>query len=158
MNVTGNQTSTSDLVLYSNPNLGFSLEYPSDWRKEESLTFISPQGGIGNRAPEIMSITSEVLPTSDYSLDSYTEAAPSQVELFKDFRLLNSYSTTLAGLPAHMIIYSFTDEEDQTPLQNLQAWTIKNGMAYVITYGGTPEEFSSSLSVLQSAMDSFRLE
>jgi hypothetical protein len=39
-----------------------------------------------------------------------------------------------------MIIYSFTDEEDQTPLQNLQAWTIKNGMAYVITYGGTPEE------------------
>lgn len=56
-----------------------------------------------------MSITSEVLPTSDYSLDSYTKAAPSQVELFKDFRLLNSYSTTLAGLPAHMIIYSFTD-------------------------------------------------
>jgi hypothetical protein len=53
---------------------------------------------------------------------------------------LVSSSTTLAGLPAHMIIYSFTDEEDQTPLQNLQAWTIKNGMAYVITYGGTPEE------------------
>lgn len=48
MNVTGNQTSTSHLVLYRNPNLKFSLEYPSDWRKEESLTFISPQGGIGN--------------------------------------------------------------------------------------------------------------
>jgi hypothetical protein len=45
MNVTGNQTSTSDLVPYSNPNLGFSLEYLSDWGKE-SLNFISPQGGI----------------------------------------------------------------------------------------------------------------
>jgi hypothetical protein len=39
MNVTGNQASTSDLVPYSKPNLGFSLEYPSDWRKE-SLNFI----------------------------------------------------------------------------------------------------------------------
>ncbi|HKI09721.1 MAG TPA: hypothetical protein VKA09_15100 [Nitrososphaeraceae archaeon] len=77
MNVTGNQT-TSDLVPYSNPNLGFSLEYPSDWRKE-SLNFISPQGGIGNRAPEIMSITSEVRPTSDYSLDSYTECKKADI-------------------------------------------------------------------------------
>ena len=78
MNVTGNQTSTSDLVPYSNPTLGFSLEYLSDWGKE-SLNFISPQGGIDNRAPEIMSITSEVLPTSDYSLDSYTECKKADI-------------------------------------------------------------------------------
>jgi hypothetical protein len=156
MNVTGNQTNISDLVSYSNPNLGFSLEYPSEWEKEESLTFVSPQGGIGNRTPEVISITTEVLPTSDFSLDSYTEAALGQVESFQDFRLLNSSSTTLAGLPAHMIVYSFTDES-QTPLENLQVWTIKDGMAYIITYGGTPEEFDSSLPVFQSVMDSFRI-
>jgi hypothetical protein len=63
----------------------------------------------------------------------------------------------LAGLPAHMIVYSFTDE-NLTPLQNLQAWTVKDGMAYVITYGGTPEEFENSLPVLNGVMDSFRLE
>ena len=63
----------------------------------------------------------------------------------------------LAGLPAHMIVYSFTDE-NLTPLQNLQAWTVIDGMAYVITYGGTPEEFESSLPVLNGIMDSFRLE
>jgi hypothetical protein len=156
MNVTGNQTNISDLVSYSNPNLGFSLEYPSEWEKEESLTFVSPQGGIGNRTPEVISITTEVLPTSDFSLDSYTEAALGQVESFQDFRLLNSSSTTLAGLPAHMIVYSFTDES-QTPLENLQVWTMKDGMAYVITYGGTTEEFDSSLPVFQSVMDSFRI-
>jgi hypothetical protein len=156
MNVTGNQTNISDLVSYSNPNLGFSLEYQSEWEKEESLTFVSPQGGIGNRTPEVISITTEVLPTSDFSLDSYTEAALGQVESFQDFRLLNSSSTTLGGLPAHMIVYSFTDES-QTPLENLQVWTIKDGMAYVITYGGTPEEFDSSLPVFQSVMDSFRI-
>jgi hypothetical protein len=156
----GNQTMaanvTGDLATYSNPNLGFSLEYPSDWQKEESLTFVSPQGGISNRSPEVISVTTEVLPTSDFSLDRYSEAAISQVESFQDFKLLNSSSTMLAGLPAHMILYTFTDES-QTPLQNLQVWTIKDGIAYVITYGGVSEEFESSLPVLQSVMDSFSL-
>lgn len=156
----GNQTMasnvTGDLATYSNPNLGFSLEYPSDWQKEESLTFVSPQGGINNRSPEVISVTTEVLPTSDFSLDRYSEAAISQVESFQDFKLLNSSSTMLAGLPAHTILYTFTDES-QTPLQNLQVWTIKGGIAYVITYGGVPEEFESSLPVLQSVMDSFTL-
>jgi hypothetical protein len=162
MNITRNQTmdptGTNDLIPYSNPNLGFSLGYPSDWQKEESLTFISPTGGIGNRGPEVISITTELLPTSDYSLEKYTQASLDQVESFQDFQLLNSTSTILAGLPAHLIIYSFTDDEDQTPLQNLQVWTVKDGMAYVITYGGTPEEFDSSLPVLQNVMGSFELE
>jgi hypothetical protein len=42
--------------------------------------FIHPKvSGIGNRAPEIMSNTSEVLPTSDYSLDSYTECKKADI-------------------------------------------------------------------------------
>jgi hypothetical protein len=79
-----------------------------------------------------------------------------QVESFENFQLLNSSSTTLGGLPAHMIVYTFTDE--LTPLQNLQAWTVKDGVAYVITYGGVPEEFESSLPALQSVLDSFSLQ
>jgi hypothetical protein len=160
LDTAGNQTMASNntgfLATYNNPNLGFSLEYPFNWQKEESLTFVSPQGGINNRSPEVISITTEVLPISDYSLDRYSEAALRQVESFQDFKLLNSSSTMLAGLPAHMILYTFTDES-QTPLQNLQVWTIRDGIAYVITYGGTPEEFEDSLSALQSVMDSFAI-
>lgn len=160
MSMPGNQTmgspNATGLAPYNNPNLGFSLEYPSDWEKEESLSLTSPQGGMGNRAPEVISVVTEVLPSSNFSLDSYTDAAMSQVESFENFQLLNSSSTTIGGFPAHMIVYTFTDE--QTPLQNLQAWTVKDGMAYVITYGGVPEEFDSSLSALQSVMDSFSLQ
>jgi hypothetical protein len=159
LNITGNLTAgssvASDLIRYDNPNLGFSLEYPSEWQKEESLSFTSPQVGAGNRAPEVINVVTEVLPSSNFSLDSYTDAAMGQVESFENFQLLNSTSTTLGGLPAHMIVYTFTD--DQTPLQNLQAWTVKDGMAYVLTYGGVPEEFESSLPALQSVLDSFRL-
>jgi hypothetical protein len=159
-NMSGNQTigssTASGLVPYNNPNLGFSLEYPSDWQKEESLSFTTPQGGTGDRSPEVINVITEVLPSSDFSLDSYTDAAMSQVESFENFQLLNSSSTTLGGLPAHMIVYTFTDE--QTPLQNLQAWTVKDGVAYVITYGGVSEEFNSSLPALQRVLDSFSLQ
>jgi hypothetical protein len=44
----GNQTmasnDTSDLVQYSNPNLGFLLEYPSNWQKEEKSFFYFTSG------------------------------------------------------------------------------------------------------------------
>lgn len=159
ISIPGNQTvgspNATSLAPYNNPNLGFSLKYPSEWQKEESLSFTSPQGGIDNRAPEVISVVTEVLPSSNFSLDSYTDAAMGQVVSFENFQLLNSSSTTLGRLPAHMIVYAFTDE--QTPLQNLQVWTVKDGMAYVITYGGVPEEFESSLPALQSVLDSFSL-
>jgi hypothetical protein len=75
----------------------------------------------------------------------------------QDFKLLNSSSTTLAGLPAHMIVFSFTESQNTT-LQNLATWTIKDGMVYKVTYIATPEEFHSSLPALQSVLDTFRPE
>jgi hypothetical protein len=158
----GNQTmastATSDLTPYSNPNLGLTLEYPSNWTKKESLVFISPQVGIGNQAPELITIDTEVLPTLDFSLDTYTNLSLRQAqESLQDFKLLNSSSTTLAGLPAHMIVYSFTPSQNTT-LQNLATWTIKDGMVYIISYIATPEEFESSLTALRSVLDTFRPE
>jgi hypothetical protein len=157
-NQTMSSTATSDLTPYSNPNLGLTLEYPSNWTKQESLVFISPQVGIGNQAPELITIDTEVLPTLDFSLDTYTNLSLRQAqESLQDFKLLNSSSTTLAGMPAHMIVYSFTPSQNTT-LQNLVTWTIKDGMVYIITYIATPEEFESSLPALRSVLDTFRPE
>jgi hypothetical protein len=150
-------TTMGNLIPYNNTSFGFTLEFPSNWQKEESLTLVSPQGGIDNEYPEIISIDTEVLPSSDLSLDTYSEASLGQVKSLQDFKLLNSSSITLAGLPARMIVYSFIDESE-TPMQNLHAWTVKDGTAYIITYSGTPEEFESSLPALQGVLDTFRLK
>lgn len=90
--------------------------------------YLSPRLKVESaRAPEVISITTELLSTPDYSLDRYSEAALGHVESFQDFKLLNTSSTTLAGLFAQKIKYSFSDEENQTPLQHLQAWALKDG-------------------------------
>ena len=45
LSMSGNQTTgsptPSGLAPYNNPNLGFSLEYPTDWRKEEPIFYIA---------------------------------------------------------------------------------------------------------------------
>jgi len=37
----------------------------------------------------------------------------------------------------------------------MQAWTIKNNKAYVITYGGLPGLYSNYLTTVQEMLDSF---
>lgn len=81
-------TATSDLIPYSNPNLGFALE-SIELAKGRGSYFRLPQGRINNRAPQVINIIdTEVLPTSDFSIDTYSEAALGQVESFRDFKLL----------------------------------------------------------------------
>ena len=79
-----NGSTMGNMIPYNNPSLGFSLEYPSDWQKDDSQpdapTLISPPDGSRNMAPEIINIGTEVLPSSNFGLDSYTDAAIGQVQ------------------------------------------------------------------------------
>lgn len=146
----------SDSVPYSNPNLGFSLEYPANWQKQESLSFVSPSVGLVG-APEAISVLTEAVPTSNYSIDDYTEAAMSQIESLPGFRLINSSSTTLGGFPAHLAEFTFTGQ-NQSATQNLQVWTVNDGLAYIVTYTAVPSEFDRSMPVMQSMLDTFRIQ
>jgi hypothetical protein len=55
-------TTMGNLIPYSNPSFGFTLEFPSNWQKEESLILVSPQGGIDKQSPEVINIDTEMLP------------------------------------------------------------------------------------------------
>lgn len=156
---------STESLMYNNPNLGFTLEYPSDWAKEESLTFISPPPSPNdatnrttsstNLTPESIAVTTEVLLTN-ITLEEYSESAIGLLESqFPNFILLNSFETTLSGYPAHQIEYTYA--LDGLELKNAQIWAIADNMVYAITYGGTTEEFDSSLPVFKSLMESFQL-
>lgn len=159
----------TESFIYDNPNLGFTLEYPSDWSKEESLTFVSPpptsslpskdtsNGTISatNLTPESIAVTTEVL-ISNITLEKYSESAIGLLESqFPNFTLLNSFETTLSGYPAHQIEYTFSPE--RLELKNLQIWAIVDNIVYAVTYGGTIEEFDSSLPVFDNLIQSFQV-
>lgn len=158
-----NETTEFDnLLAYENPNLGFSLEYPADWSKEETLTFISPPPSpnetlsSANEAPESIAVTTEVL-LSSITLDEYSESAIGLLEgQFPNFTLIDSSEATLSGYPAHQITYTYT--LDGVDLKNMQIWTIADkNIAYALTYGGLVEEFDSSFPVIENMINSFQL-
>jgi eukaryotic-like serine/threonine-protein kinase len=145
----------SESLIYDNPNLGFTLEYPSDWMKEESLSFISPRLSISDKAPESIAVTTEPN-LSNLTLEEYSDSSLSVLESqFSNYTLIESSNSTLSGYPAHQILYTYTLED--VDLKNLQIWTIADDIVYVLTYGGTTKEFEDSLPVIQNMIDSFEI-
>jgi serine/threonine-protein kinase len=145
----------SESLIYDNPNLGFTLEYPSDWIKEESLSFISPRLSISDEAPESIAVTTEPN-LSNLTLEEYSDSSLSILESqFSNYTLIESSNSTLSGYPAHQIVYTYTLEG--VDLKNLQIWAIADDMVYVLTYGGTTKEFEDSLPVIQNMIDSFEI-
>ena len=149
-------TGLSESLIFDNPNLGFKLEYPSDWTKEESLSFISPRLSISDEAPESIAVTTEPN-LSNLTLEEYSDSSLSILESqFSNYTLIESSNSTLSGYPAHQIIYTYTLEG--VDLKNLQIWAIADDMVYVLTYGGTTKEFDDSLPVIQSMIDTFQVK
>ena len=94
---------TKETSLYDNPNLGFTLEYPSNWTKDESITFVSPMSST-DEAPESISITTENIPRN-LTLGEYSNSAVRVLEeQFPDFTLLELVNSTLSGFPAQQIV------------------------------------------------------
>ncbi len=151
-----NQTAipTEETSLYYNPNLGFTLEYPSNWAKDESITFISPMSAA-DEAPESISITKEIIPTN-LTLGEYSNSAVRLLEeQFRDFTLLELVNSTLSGFPAQQIVYTYT--QDGTELKIMQKWAVADGTVYALTYGGIPTAFNDALTVFHNMVDSFEI-
>ena len=149
------ENDTSELLAYDNPNLGFTLEYPAEWIKEESLSFISPRLSVSDEAPESISVTTEPN-LSNLTLEEYSDSSITMLDSqFPNFTLIESSNSTLSGYPASQIVYTYTIED--VDLKNFQIWTVADDMVYVLTYGGTTKEFDNSLPVIQDMIESFEI-
>jgi hypothetical protein len=117
-------------LIYDNPELGYSFEYPADWAKEESLgerTLISPKLSTNDIAPESIVVTSEVL-FPRISLEEYNDVSMNVLRSqLTNLKLNESSDVTLSGYPAHQVTYTYY--YDGTELKNLQIWTVADDRA-----------------------------
>jgi hypothetical protein len=73
---------------------------------------------------------------------------------FPGFNITESNATTLAGIPAHKIVYkSLTPSGREIEL--MQVWTIKGSKVFIITYGALSQDFPTYLPTIQKLIDSF---
>jgi serine/threonine-protein kinase len=73
-----------------------------------------------------------------------------------DLNVLESTSTTIAGKPAHKIVFSAIDNKE-VKRKAMQVWTVIGNKAILITYKAEPDKFSSYLPTIERMIDSFKV-
>ena len=143
----------SKFVTYDNPTFGVRIQYPSDWGRLD-LSFMQGSADIDFYPLADTSLAKNVkiqvdnLPSSNMTLEEYTN---SQINPFEE-KLLESNTTTLAGMPGYEIVFTSLQG-----LKTMQVWTIKNDKAYIITYVAQEEDYEKELQVAQKMIDSFEI-
>ncbi|MDQ3840902.1 MAG: hypothetical protein M3297_16740 [Thermoproteota archaeon] len=89
----------------------------------------------------------KTLPLQNMMLDDYTSA---QIN-YTEEQLLESNTTTLAGLPAYKTVFT------NLGLKTMQILTIKDDRVYTITYVAEEEDFQDDLEVAEKMIKSFQI-
>jgi PsbP-like protein len=71
----------------------------------------------------------------------------------KNFNLLESNTTTLAGNQAHRLLYTYTS--NSKTIKAIEVFTIKDGNRYRVAYYADPAKYNTS--TIQKMIDSFKL-
>jgi len=156
-------------LIYENSTYGIKFEFPSDWKKIETLSgrvsnieFISPPKNASDIFPATISIVVEKNLGNITTLDQYTKTSDGLLN-----QMLGSFNTTIesrpssmgsiAGLPANERILDIKQPTVGLDLKSIQVFTIQNNKAYIITYTVEPAEFLDYLPVLQRMVNSFQI-
>ncbi len=138
----GNQTDNGQLVggflQYENSSLGITMQYPSDWQQEADdnnsivAYFFSPQESDSDVFADGLFIS--IFNSENTPLDENVATTLNSLsQTFSDFTPIKSNPTTLAGNPAHRLVYGYTDPEIGA-MQSIQVLTVKSDILYTFTY------------------------
>ena len=159
-------TTINNFLVYTNPDHGIRINYPANWKLDEhhyTDKFIahltSTLKNSSDVSPATFTVSVETL-KKNISLDNYTNANLAKAkQSLPHFQLIESNATTLAGIPAHKIVYTFLspDPAIQIPFKSMNIWTIKHGKAYNISYTQARSQFTKYLEVTEHMINSFTI-
>ena len=161
-----NATTANNFLVYTNPNHGIRIDYPANWKLDEHpyadkfvAHLTSTLKNSSDVSPATFTVSVETL-KKNISLDNYTNANLAKAkQSLPHFQLIESNATTLAGIPAHKIVYTFLspDPAIQIPFESMNIWTLKHGKAYNISYTQARSQFTKYLEVTEHMINSFTI-
>jgi hypothetical protein len=160
-------TTTSSLT-YENPIYRMKIQYPSDWDKLEFnqgnihdfiVIFRSPAENALDTKLENLVIQAGNLPFENIPLEEVVKA---NIENLKqsliDFEIKESTTITIAGSnPAHKIVYTHKEEEDNGKTKIMQVLMIKSDKVYLITYTAEQGKYDTYLPTIQNMINSLKI-
>ena len=149
-------------LAYENPELGISIQYPSNWEKlvnlDNFVTFTAPPETDTRIYPAALGLKVQEVSSQNISLQEITKVQISDLKKSNpDLNVLESTSTaTIADNPAHKIVFSAIDNKE-VERKAMQVWTVIGNKAFLITYKAEPDKFSSYLPTIERMIDSFKV-
>ena len=153
-----------EFLTYEDLINGITIKYPDNWEVIEIpseydfvISFNSPPEKNSDVDVEVINVVIEPIPEG-LTLDEYTQ---SEIDLLgfvhENLAILESSPTTLAGSPAHKIVYTGILREFDEPSKGMEVWTIKNDIAYLVGYYAGPDTYDNYLETAQKMLESFEI-
>jgi len=157
---------------YENPKFGLSLTYPPDWTVDEIRNdpaapannsivaiFKSPSQGQNDKYLENVIINIQGPRSNIGSLETYTENSVRAFNNMSDtIKITKSSEDTLAGLPAHQLLYTSTGIAGLN-LEKMQVFTVlNNSTAYVVTFGAEQAEYDKNIQDVEKLVNSIKID
>ena len=96
---------------------------------------------------------------ADYEARAWLEQRAFELmTMHENFQIIESVPTTLAGLPAWMMRYTFTNMTDNSEATHVQVMGGVAGRTYILTYSSPANLFDEYLSDAQNMINSFRVQ
>jgi hypothetical protein len=162
-------TTTTPFLTYTNPHHGVSIQYHSDWTKNETV--------VGNQFVEFNSSQINNIggnPVATVRIGTYPSSSSLSDDLRNDingyqknpnawpnFQLLGGGNSTLAGQPAYSFTGTYklpgTSEGYGVARQVTVIGTIMNSKVYYIQASIDADQYSNYLPIVQKMIKSFAI-
>ena len=143
-------------LVYRHDEYGVSMEYPSDWKKippePESSTVAQFTLKKDDSFPIAPQVKVEVAPSKSESLDRYTTDVVYQITQLPKAKIIDSRPVKFAREDGHKIIYTLVDPDNGIEQKYLQTWTLKDNLAYNITYQAIVDDYPNFVETVERNM------
>lgn len=158
--------SSSNEVIYRNPQHGLFMLFPSNWTFSTSglpqytqvAAFYAPLQNLSDLIPARFTIT-VMSYQQNVSLKEFTNMTLSSLNETNQVKILNSNPTTLAGRPGYQVVFStLPNMGSPVSFKIMHSWTAINNKIYVFEYGVESSKFNTYLPTVKQMLDSLKIE
>ncbi len=158
--------SSSNEVVYRNPQHGIFMLFPSNWTFSTSglpqytqvAAFYAPLQNLSDLIPARFTIT-VMSYQQNVSLKEFTNMTLSSLNETNQVKILSSNPTTLAGRPGYQVVFStLPNMGSPVSFKIMHSWTAINNKIYVFEYGVESSKFNTYLPTVKQILDSLKIQ
>ena len=150
---------TAQLEKYTNAEKGYSIEYPSDWKKNDvpqlDLVLFAPAKETGEMPHASVNIVSEKVGKGISLEQFYSESAANLATALKEVQVEKSGTADLNGVTGKWIQY--THVMQGVKFKVLQYFIVGDETIFLITFSSTADEFEQYRSQFEQIANSFKV-